>query len=419
MVHTEFEHLLKQVMGLDAASIGSSAIERAVEDRLSACKLKDPQAYWQHVHTSTTELQELIEAVIVPETWFFRDNGAFTALARMVYEEWLRHHAEGTLRLLSLPCATGEEPYSMAMALLDAGFPANRFHVDAVDISARALTQAKRAVYGRNSFRGNDLDFRDRHFEATQHGYRLNDTVRRSVHFQHGNIFDASFMPGAEIYDVIFCRNVLIYFDRATQDLAIKVLERLLSAKGVLFVAPSETGLLLNQDFVSAKMPMAFAFRKASAVPHDPKPAANHRVIRPMPAPWAAPSAPAFKPAPAKLVKSAVTPQPSLQAKPEAGIDEARRLADQGHLAEAVKCCEEYLRIHGPSAPAFYLLGLVRDASGNLAEAVEFYRKALYLDPNQHETLAHLALLLEKQGDTAGAKVLNDRMRRLQQRIGK
>jgi len=416
MIHTEFEHLLKQVIGLDAASIGSSAIERAVEDRQSACKMKDPEAYWQHVHTSATELQELIEAVIVPETWFFRDNGAFAALARMVYEEWLPHHAEGTLQLLSLPCATGEEPYSMAMALLDAGLPANRFHIDAVDVSTRAIAQARRAIYGKNSFRGNDLGFRDRHFESTPHGYRPNDTVRQSVYFQQGNIFDTGFLPGVEIYDVIFCRNVLIYFDRATQGRAIKVLERLLSAKGLLFVAPSETGLLLSHDFVSAKMPMAFAFRKASAVPPKPKPAINHRAKHPTSIPWAAPSAPAFKPVPAKPVTPAVAPQPRPQTAPKNGIDEARRLADQGHLAEAAECCKEHLRVHGPSAQAFHLLGLVRDATGSLAEAVEFYRKALYLDPNQHETLAHLALLLEKQGDTAGAKVLNDRVRRLGQR---
>lgn len=68
----EFENLLKQAMGLDAASIGLSAIERAVQIRLAACKLKDPQDYWVQVNSSAVELQELIEAVVVPETWFFR-----------------------------------------------------------------------------------------------------------------------------------------------------------------------------------------------------------------------------------------------------------------------------------------------------------------------------------------------------------
>lgn len=150
MVLAAFENLLKQTMGLDATSIGSSAIERAVQERLSACHLKDPDSYWERVRSSETELQELVEAVVVPETWFFRNPEAFAALVRLVREEWLPSHPEGVLRLLSLPCSTGEEPNSIAMALLDAGFPANRFDIDAIDISARALARAQLGLYGRN-----------------------------------------------------------------------------------------------------------------------------------------------------------------------------------------------------------------------------------------------------------------------------
>jgi len=80
MVIEEFEKLLKQAMGLDAASIGSSAVERAVQQRMTACKSENLREYWDFVRGSESERQELIEAVVVPETWFFRDRGAFTAL---------------------------------------------------------------------------------------------------------------------------------------------------------------------------------------------------------------------------------------------------------------------------------------------------------------------------------------------------
>ena len=86
------------------------------------------------------------------------------------------------------------------------------------------------------------------------------------------------------------------------------------------------------------------------------------------------------------------------------GLDEAVRLADQGRFAEAAACCEEHLRRHGPSAEAFYLLGLVRDAGGNPTDAANYYRKALYLDPNHHEALVHLAFLLEQQGNSAARR---------------
>jgi chemotaxis protein methyltransferase WspC len=215
-------------------------------------------------------LHELIEAVVVPETWFFRDTEAFRALARIAQAEWLPAESAGVLRLLSLPCSTGEEPYSMAMALIEAGLPGRRFRVDALDISSRALARAQRAVYGTNSFRGIDLGFRDRHFEATPDGYRLAGAVRQQVRFQQGNFFDEGLLPGENLHHIIFCRNVLIYFDRATQDRALKVLARLLAPTGYLFVGPSETGVLLAHDFAPVRIPMAFAFRKVGAASGEP-----------------------------------------------------------------------------------------------------------------------------------------------------
>jgi chemotaxis protein methyltransferase WspC len=419
MDYAEFESLLKQAMGLDAASIGSSAIERAVQMRMLACELNDTLAYLELVRASTTELQALIEAVVVPETWFFRDREAFAALARMAFEEWLRTNTGSVMRLLSLPCSSGEEPYSMAMALLDAGFPASLFKIDAVDISARVLTHAKRAVYGKNSFRGDHLDFRDRYFEATTHGHRLSDAVRQQVNFHQANLFSPNFLPGAEIYDIIFCRNLLIYFDRATQDNAVHVLQRLLKAKGILFVGPSETGLILSHDFISAKVPLAFAFRKIDAtVPATPR--APAPVVRPAARPVMSPpniQAPAASKLPPQkhvvpnqVVRSGTPPTPV--AKLDGGVEEAAALADQGRLAEAAKSCEEHMRKQGPSPQAFYLLGLIRDASGNALEAMQYYRKALYLDPNHQDSLAQLAFLLEKQGDAKGAQLLRNRVTR-------
>lgn len=421
MVGAEFEKLLRQTMGMDAATVGSATIERAVQDRQTACKLWDTQAYLDHVRASETELQKLIEAVVVPETWFFRDREAFAALTRMVFENWLPTHAAGVLRLLSLPCSTGEEPYSMAMALLEAGFQASRFRIDAVDISEKALGLARCAEYGKNAFRGKDLAFRDRHFTPTRAGWQLNDAVRAQVVFQQGNLFSPKFLPGAEIHDVIFCRNVLIYFDRAGQDRAVAVLQRLLTAKGALFVGPSETGLLLSHDFVSAKIPLAFAFHKITAAGTPATPAPPDRSKRPS---YQRPhgSPPPRFPKPAAMVPGRPRPAQPLAApaiKPDTGIDEAALLADQGRLAEAEKICREYISKHGASAQALHLMGLLRDAAGNLAEAAQYYRKTLYLDRDHREALTHLALLLRKQGDISGAEVLQARVNRAEQKSAK
>jgi chemotaxis protein methyltransferase WspC len=135
MVECDFENLLKETMGLDSASVGSAAIESSVRLRMDSLGYKQREDYWNRLHAADDELQELIEAVVVPETWFFRDQDAFAALARLISEEWLPIHPTTVLRLLSGPCCTGEEPYSMVMALLDAGVSRDRFQIEAVDIS--------------------------------------------------------------------------------------------------------------------------------------------------------------------------------------------------------------------------------------------------------------------------------------------
>ncbi|HEY0182567.1 MAG TPA: CheR family methyltransferase [Rhodopila sp.] len=396
-----FIPLLRQAIGLDAASIGETAIKRVVREQLARLRMQ-PAAYLEHVRGSAAALQELIEAVVVSETWFFRDQEAFTALGRLAQEQWAFQHFGRTTRLLSLPCSTGEEPYSMAMALLDAGFPPERFRIDAVDVSSRVVSLSERAVYGRNAFRGTELGFRDRYFSISPAGAELQETVRRQVRFQQGNLFTPDFLPGEGLYDAVFCRNLLIYFDRETQDRCVSILRRLMTADGVLFVAPSEASLLLAHDFVSERIPMAFAFRKGPAVATRHGPAV--RRIPPVPPQRA------VKPVRPKRSRSSAAPSPAPVASP--AIDDVARLADQGRLVEAAAACEAIIRRNGSSARAFYLMGLIHDAGGNAAEAERQYRKALYLDQDHQEALIHLALLLERQGKRDAAYMLRDRARR-------
>jgi len=397
-------------MGLDAESIGVGCLERAVRKRLAAHGLAALQVYWQRLCASEQELQELIEAIVIPETWFFRDPEAFAAVVRVVREGWLEKHGEGTLRVLSLPCSTGEEPFSLAMALLDGGLPPSRFHIDAVDISTRAIACAEQGIYGKNSFRAKDLGFRARYFEPVETGYRLREAVRRQVTLRHGNLLSAGGLRGADGYDVIFCRNVLIYFDRLTQGRAIEVLGRLLTSSGLLFVGPSETALLLDRGFVPSGIPLAFAFhqRNGSAAPH-PRPGR-----RPAAADLAA------KPVHATTCKVTSIPEPLPKRMPahnpgtstEHWIEQARRLANQGKLTEALTCCEQNLRNQSASAETFHLVGLLHDAAGRVREASEHYRKALYLDPRHPEALVHLAVALQKAGDARGAQRLFERANR-------
>ena len=162
--------LLRHSIGVNPDAIGPEVIARAVRQRMVQCNTSDLQTYLERIQTSEQELHALIEAVVVPETWFFRDQMPFAYLGRYVMAEWLPTHQHAVFRVLSLACSTGEEPYSIAMALLDSGLAPQHVRIDAVDISHTALRQARRAVYGSHSFRGNDLQFRERYCEQSQQG---------------------------------------------------------------------------------------------------------------------------------------------------------------------------------------------------------------------------------------------------------
>src|SRR5260221_12102708 len=107
------------------------------------------------------------------------------------------------------------------MALLDAGVALERFEIDAVDISGRSLACAAKGVYGKNSFRGKELSFRNRYFRSTPEGFVLSPLVRKCVRFSQGNVLSENFRPPMNHYDFVFCRNLLIYFDRPTQQKAL------------------------------------------------------------------------------------------------------------------------------------------------------------------------------------------------------
>ncbi|MBT2338861.1 MULTISPECIES: CheR family methyltransferase [Pseudomonas] len=406
-----FFDFLKERIGLDVTSVGTAIIERAVRQRILAVPGRTADEYWQSLQHSTQEQQALIEAVIVPETWFFRYPESFSTLARLAGKRLAAINHLRALRILSLPCSTGEEPYSIAMALLDAGLGPHQFKVDGLDVSPLSVERAREARYYRNSFRGADLGFRERHFVADDEGYRLSERVREQVRLQVGNLLDPALLINEAPYDFVFCRNLLIYFDQPIQRRVFEVLKRLTHQEGVLFIGPAEGSLLGRLGMRSIGVPQSFAFSRQGVADPQPLPA-----LIPTPPPL-----PVRQP-PSRIVPPLVRPRPfatSVAPVPEPKSSDAATLlahiaalANSGKSAEARAACEQYLRSHPPAAHVFYWLGLLSDMAGSALQAQGFYRKALYLEPQHAEALVHLAALLASQGDVAGARRLQERAAR-------
>ncbi|ALU90207.1 CheR family methyltransferase [Herbaspirillum rubrisubalbicans] len=401
--------LLKAAMGLDMATVGSSLIERVVRERMAALEITDDSLYLAVLQTSEAQLQALIESAVVPETWFFRDREAIFATARLARQR-LAEQPAVPVRILSLPCSTGEEPYSLAMALQEEGVAPTQFVIDAYDIRTRSLEIAAAGVYGRNSFRGQDLGFRDRHFTPHEQGWQLQQEIRQQVRFAPGNLLAPDFLRQAAPYDFIFCRNVLIYFEREVQQQVVDLLESLMKPDALVFVGPAEGGILLSPRMESAGIALAFGFRKRSS---PLRPSRLPAWITPPQVISAAPSTVCGAP---RTGLTAVTTRPAMP-QPTATaptlLQQARVLADQGQFTQAEALCEQVMVEQGPSAEAFYLQGLIHDASGQDELAQRSYRKALYLQPQHQAALLQLAALLQAQGDAAGAERMRQRAARV------
>lgn len=450
-IKVAIETLLKNKIGLNASTLGSSAvIEKAVRDRMNDCQICDLPTYLIYLQSSEREWEELIEKAIVPETWFFRDREAFNFLRKYILSEWLPNQSRQRLRILSLPCSTGEEPYSISMTLLDAGLSPNQFQIDGVDISKLSLQKAKRGIYGKNSFRGQSFasacsqgfGFREHYFQAIDRSgnYQISRQLKQTVNLILGNSLDPFLSKKLSApYQIIFCRNLLIYFDNDSRQKTIQVMNRLLNPEGLLFVGSAETGALMGKNFSSVHHPMSFAYRKTEIQTTQPSDLSrsqssqkyslsNSLQIR-------FPPFEAFEPglggigkpnrdistppmtAPQKTEKNSLNSQnrQSLRKK-NAGIDlleNARILANQGNLPEAVTLCQNYLAKNPTSVSAYVLLGEIHQALGNDDRAEQFFQKAVYLDPYQYEALVHLALLQEKQGNMSQAALIWQRIKRL------
>ncbi len=400
----QVERLLKQLIGLEAESVGRQVIERAMRQRMQVLAIVADSDYWLHLSGSSAEQQALVEAVVVPETWFFRYPESFSTLVNLALKRKAALCGSRPLRVLSLPCSSGEEPYSIVMALLDGGFAPAAFQVEALDVSARVVELARLGLYWRNSFRGQDLSFRERYFDATDGGFQLQARVRDRVKLRCGNLLDHNVLSGEAPFDFVFCRNLLIYFDRPTQNAVLDALQNLLHADGTFFVGPAEASLLTQRGMQALGAPLTFAFKRAAAAPVATTPI---RVATPA---FVRPSLPAAAPrvAPIKTVAPAVPLDDSASA-----LARIVELADAGHSAEALQACERYLREYPPSAATFYWMGLLNDMAGKTDVAQDHYRKALYLNPEHVESLVHLAALLAARGDHDGAKRLQQRASRV------
>lgn len=416
----KIQDILYSTIGLHSKTIGSSTILHAINERIQSCKLNDIESYHSKLIKDKNELKELIEEVVIPETWFFRDIEPFKMLIKFVNNEWLKSKPSGPLRVLSIPCATGEEPYSIAMALLDAGLTPSQVYIDAVDVSNRNIKRCKQASYRDHSFRGVDALTQKRFFRQKDDDdlYHPDILIKAMVNFDQASILNTQYIYNQRPYDVVFCRNLLIYFDEKTQLNAINMLSQLLKPSGILFVGHAETGKFINNKnwSMSFKYPKSFAVRKfiddarfeknkqeKPIVKKSNYKSNSRKTISPKYSQTTAIKRPLSKVVPLSESKS-TTSIPDIQY--------AQQLADKGSFTEAESICLDSLTINKQDSKAYFLLALIQIATGDERKAVQYFRNVVYLEPRNFEALMYLSTLIEQQGDPKQAQRFRERAQR-------
>lgn len=335
----------------------------------------------------------IVTQLTIGETYFFRNGAQFEALRQQILPDLLARRARiRTLRMWSAGCATGEEPYSLAMLISDVLQGSDSWHVTilATDINPVFLARAREGLYGAWSFREMPAAQRDRFFNPEGQRWRLDSAIRRMVGFAQLNLAEASYpsiTTGTCALDLIVCRNVTIYFDTETTARVANRFFEALAPGGWLIVGHAEPQANIYHQFETHNFPNAIMYRKPLSAPgfgtqvpalpslltppvdRQPKP-----MVRPLAR--AVPHSTPARPRNGEFEQSRPAAEPTLTTL----IEQGQHHADSGDWATAEAYVQAALQRDPLFIPAHYLQGQIYEHQGQLDAALGAYRRSVFLD---------------------------------------
>lgn len=362
--------------GMTVTPANSATITVALQ-RLARESQVSPADYAGMILSNLIKSDPFIDAITIHESYFLRHKLTMTYVIDRLLPDYMRNG--GNARILSIPCANGEEPYSLAMMLSDAGISLDRVSIQGIDISRPCLEQAKKGEYRKYALRNVDDDFQMRHFQQVNDDfYRIkNPKLKRCVNFSSANLFKLGSGVSSTRFHVIFCQNLLIYFDQQKQLDALSVLADMLEPDGSLFVDISEAQIAtdhLKRLHVNREV-VVFKRNGAKQGGVAPKPIPGWSAA-PVPS---IPVATTLPPEPQKYERFSATEK--AKKKPPTGKTlhiEALRLYRDKKLESAGRAFQELIREFPKYAP-MALTGLARICAdqGDYIEAMENAEMAL------------------------------------------
>ena len=408
-----FFDFLKERIGLDVNSVGPAIIERAVRQRMTAQQVTTADEYWLRLQVSADEQQALIEGVIVPETWFFRYPESFATLARLALKRLAEIKGMRALRILSLPCSTGEEPYSIAMALFDAGLAAASIHGRRRWMSARCRSTGPSArCTARIRFVVSTSISAIGISRTEDDGHRVSDRVREQVRLQIGNLLDPTLLASEPAYDFVFCRNLLIYFDQPTQQQVLAAAQASDPRGRRAVYRPGRRQFAGPPGHAFDWYPAILRLQPSLRAEPAPPPVFIHRRCRlrdcmPTPRPVRSrPFAVARRPAPRRARKHRCRARRACCAALQPWPTKVKA-SKRGPPARATCAITSRWR------RCFTGWGCSVMSPATCWRPRGFIARRCTCDPQHPEALMHLSVLLASQGDASGARRLQERAARM------
>ena len=257
------QNIIRNQIGLDQDALGLDATKAAIKQRLNKLAINDLDSYLILLRENSDERHALCQLMLVSESWLMRESATLNETT--TYLRYLKETIrKPKIRILSVPCARGEEPISLLHAALQAGYKCSEISITGIDLSFNAISLAKEGILTGSSMRESTVEFMSHYFDRIGSSYKLKNEYSECLSFFQQNILECSSAIDGDEYDVIYCRNLLIYLGIEEKNHLISTLSTLLTQGGLLAVAVSESPLVSENDLIHKKgTPSCIFFRTA------------------------------------------------------------------------------------------------------------------------------------------------------------
>lgn len=432
----KFRDYIEAHSGINIEESKYDALRISLHSRATRHHFHSYEEYFDFLKSNEEEFKQLVSLLAVNETYFFRYPEQFKILREYVLPEIIKQHRSRSfksLKIWSAGCSSGEEAYSIAICVIETLPDLENWdiHILGTDVSLSALEKAMRGRYEKNSFRILDEETKKKYFHYVGSGtWEIKPEIKKLVNFTYHNLIKEPYpLAFMELWDIIFCRNVTIYFRPESTKRVVANLYKSLNPGGFLFTGHTETLYHINPGFEVIRFGDAFIFRKpdedARKISKKTMPA--HKLskktskvdLRKKAGSKHLSGATSGKAEQENIEETKLTDSSNLvkklvstlslkgESKQEL-LDTLKKLIyeclNEDKLKEAESYIDKYLELEKLDPEIYYLCGLLRRKQNKLDAAAECFKKAIYLDSNHHLSLIELANIFLGKEDYASAR---------------